>query len=498
MGCVVMAASASLNADGPLLVAASVGALLLPGLALYYGGLVRRKHQLGTMMQVWMAGPIAGLIWLWVGFPLTCPQGTTEGARFFHLFSFYDVGTGSTWSTSALLLFQGVGVVFAAGLLSGAAAERLRFQPAAWHLALWSLLIHLPILGGLTSAAPLDVGGCLSIHTCVGWSALAVALALGRRRPAEGPLLNPSSLALALTGAGLMAVGWLSHCYGSLLLSGRPMGGLVSALSAGSGGALTWMGLETWRCGRATPLGLASGGLAGFVGISATLGLAAPAWGLAIGATAGLAVYLAMWAKARLGIDDTLDVFALHGMGGLVGVLWSLRWSAEPGRLCLVLTMVASGSCAASWLLTRTFHLLWPMRLSAEEEAEGMDRSQHGQVAFAEGPDLPVGSEGALAQEPRPATYPPAQRRYALVVEGVSAAEISRAWTELCQVGSEPLPDFLRVYEHLTTMSAGCFRFRGGDPEETRQRLERLLRDRLRAAHLRVRREALPTARRAA
>jgi hypothetical protein len=85
-----------------------------------------------------------------------------------------------------------------------------------------------------------------------------------------------------------------------------------------------------------------------------------------------------------------------------------------------------------------------------------------------------------------------------LVVEGVSAAEISRAWTELCQVGSEPLPDFLRVYEHLTTMSAGCFRFRGGDPEETRQRLERLLRDRLRAAHLRVRREALPTARRAA
>lgn len=494
-----MAASDCMNADGPLLAAASVGALLLPGLALYYGGLVRRKHLLGSMMQVWMAGPIVGLVWLLVGFPLTCPQGTAEGARFAHLFSVNDPGSGSTWHASALLLFQGVGVVFAAGLLSGAAAERLRFHPAAWHLAIWSLLVQIPLLWGLASAPPLDAGGSLSIHTCAGWSALALALALGRRRQVDGPLLNPGSLALAISGAGLMAVGWLGHFHGSLVLSGRPLGGLASAWASACAGALTWMGLETWRCGRATPLGLASGGLAGLVGIAAALGLASPAWGLAIGSTTGLAVYLAMWVKGRLGIDDTLDVFALHGIGGVVGVLWSLIWSAEPGRLCLALTMVASGSCAATWLLTQTFHLLWPMRLSADEEAEGLDRSQHGQVGFDAGPDLPLGSEGASTQAPRPATSPPAQQRYALVVDGAPAAEVSRVWTELCQVGAEPLPDFLRVYEHLTTMSAGYFRFRGGDPDETRQRLERLLRDRLGAAHLRVRREALPaSARRAA
>lgn len=469
------------------LLAVGVGTLLLPGLALFYGGLVRRRHALGTMMQAGTAALLAALVWLLLGWPLTASRSPIDSSRFAHLFTPAVFSDGPIPSELAQFFWRMQAVAFAAALLGGAVAERLRFGPAICHIGLWTVLVQLPIHWSLNHAPAVDPAGGLSIHVCVGWSGLAFALTLGRRHSLDSRVLYPGGLLLALAGAGWLVVGWFHHYLAALKLHRLPTASLMTAFASAAAGALCWLLLEVRRGRRPTPLGLATGCLAGLVAVAGSLGYASPIWGLAIGASACGATCLAIGMKTHLRIDDTLDVFPLHGVSGSVGVLWSCVWIPEATRTLLTLAFVAFLSCTLTGLLTWCLNYLYPMELSEDEEAEGLDRSQHGQIGFDWGPDVPLRPEGLSAHRPRPATSPPQQLRYALTVDGVPGSEVSRVWTEMCQAGAEPWPDFLAIFPHLTTMEAGCFRFRGGNPELTRQTLERLLRERLRTAHLRVR-----------
>lgn len=469
------------------LIAAGIGTLLFPGLALFYGGLVRRRHALGTMMQASTAALLAALQWLLLGWPLTCTCSSTDGASFAHLFSLTVVANGPIPLELAQFFWRMQAVAFAAALLGGAVAERIRFGPAVWHAGLWTLLVQLPIIGSLNYYSAVDPAGSLSIHVCVGWSGLAFAVTLGRRQSLDSHLLHPGGLLLALAGTSLLVVGWIHHYLAALQMHRLPLSSLLTAFASAAAGALCWLQVEIRRGRKPTPLGLATGGLAGLVAVAGSLGHASPIWGLVIGTTACGATCLAIGLKTRLRMDDTLDVFPLHGVSGTVGVLWACLWSPEPGRTLLTLGIVAFLSYALTSLLTWCLNYLHPMELSEAEEAEGLDRSQHGQIGIDLGPDVPLRPEGLSAHRPRPATSPPQQLRYALTVDGVAGSEVSRVWTEMCQAGGEPWPDFLTIFPHVTTMEAGLFRFRGGNPEVTRQSLERLLRERLRTAHLRVR-----------
>jgi Amt family ammonium transporter len=439
------------------------------------------------MMQAGTAALLAALVWLLLGWPLICTPSTFDGARFAHLFSLTFFSNGPSSSELAHFFWRMQAVAFAAALLGGAVAERLRFSPAVWHVGLWTVLVQLPILWSLSHYSAVDPAGCLSIHVCVGWSGLAFAVTLGRRQSLDSRLLYPGALLLALAGASLLVVGWFHHYLAAMQLQRLPLASLVTALASAVAGAFCWLLWEVHRGRRPTPLGLATGFLAGLVAAAGSLGYASPIWGIAIGATACGATCLAIWFKSRLGIDDTLDIFPLHGVSGSIGVLWTCLWIPESSRTLLSLVIVAALSCTLTGLLTWCLNYLHPMELSEDEEAEGLDRSQHGQIGIDLGPDVPLRPEGLAAQLPRPATSPPQQLRYALTVDGVPGSEVSRVWTEMCQAGIEPWPDFLAIFPHLTTMEAGIFRFRGGNPEVTRQTLERLLRERLRTAHLRVR-----------
>lgn len=498
-----------------MLVSTGLVLLMVPGLALFYGGMVRRKNILGTMMQSMVALAIIGIQWLLIGYCLSF--GDTHAGIIGWKWEYIGLSTvmptdlfpGTHIPVVVHCMYQGMFAIITPALISGAVAERIRFGPYCLFILLWATLVYDPLAhwvwavdsagksaGWLGTMGALDFAGGTVVHIAAGFSGLAAILILRKRIGYPEHAMHPNSMVLTLSGAGLLWFGWFGFNGGSALAAnGLACSALAASQIAAAAAALSWM-LAEWRHkGKPTALGLASGLVAGLVAVTPASGFVTPLSALVIGFIAGIVCYVAVCLKPFFKYDDSLDAFGVHGIGGflgaiLTGVLASAAlWQAgadstDPvgkladGRVAQILVQLAAALVSAAYSFGVTFGLVllidktWGFCLDAKSESEGLDRTEHEEVGFDFGLATESVPEHPLA-EPRPASVPPdGKRRFTVVVEGANTPELIAAWTKLCQTGSgPPTPEFTAVYPNITTVQGNRFRFRGGDPNSMSESL---------------------------
>jgi ammonium transporter len=507
--------------------------LMVPGLALFYGGMVRRKNVLGTMMHSMVALAIIGIQWVLVGYALAFgeSQGGWVGwsVDYLGLQNILEFKDGAwvhkTFPGTSLpillhCMYQGMFAIITPALISGAFAERIRFGPYCLFILLWSTLIYAPLAhwvwavmpdpadpskavpaGWLAKLGALDFAGGTVVHIAAGVSGLAAILVLRKRLGYPEHAIHPNSMVLTLLGAGLLWFGWFGFNGGSALgANAQAASALTASQIAAAAAALSWMLAEWVHKGKPTALGLASGLVAGLVAVTPASGFVLPWQALIIGLAAGVACYAVVCLKPFFKYDDSLDAFGVHGVGGFlgavltgvfasvalvqagvgnndpVGILADGR-AAQIGVQLLAAVVAVAFAFVGSLILVKAVDVLCGgFCLDARSEGEGLDRTAHGEVGFDLGPALELVPERP-PHEPRPASVPPdGQRRFTVVVEGVDNDRLIEAWSALCQAGVEPpRPEFLAIYPYVTTVQGNRFRFRGGDPERMRESLAHLI-----------------------
>src|SRR5438552_4173642 len=324
-----------------MLVSTGLVLLMVPGLALFYGGMVRRKNVLGTMMHSMVALAIIGIQWLLFGYCLAfgASQSGLIGWKPAFL-GLNDVLSNELFPGTHIPIFvhcmyQGMFAIVTPALISGAVAERIRFGPYCLFIFLWSLLVYVPLAhwvwavdadgnpaGWLGKLGALDFAGGTVVHVAAGFSALAAIFMLKQRRGYPEHAMHPSSMVLTLVGAGLLWFGWFGFNGGSALQSTGLAGlALTASQCAAAAAALSWMAAEWLHRGKPTALGLASGLVAGLVAITPASGFVTPTSALLIGLLAGAICYAVVAAKPALKYDDSLDAFGVHGVGGVLGAV---------------------------------------------------------------------------------------------------------------------------------------------------------------------------------
>jgi Amt family ammonium transporter len=389
--------------------------MTIPGLALFYAGMVRKKNVLATMAQSLAATMVVSILWAGIGYSLSF---TGDGPLIGTLSRVLLKGIGME-TTSALastipeilfMLYQMTFAIITVALVAGSVADRMRFSAFLWFAVGWLLLVYVPIAhwvwggGFLQTAGVLDFAGGTVVHLNAGVAGLVAAYVLGTRRGYGSENLAPYDLSLAVIGTGLLWVGWFGFNGGSALgANSRAAFAIVATHLAACAGALTWMAIEWWTRGKPSVLGMISGAVAGLGTITPASGYVLPWHGVVIGVIAGAVCF---WActklKQKLGYDDSLDVFGVHGIGGftgtlLTGVFATAAISAGPDapggypgllegnpRQVLIqlygigVTIVWSG--AITWGLLKVIDLLTPVRVGPQAEVEGLDISQHGEA----------------------------------------------------------------------------------------------------------------------
>jgi ammonium transporter len=504
--------------------------LMVPGLALFYGGMVRRKNVLGTMMHSMVALAIIGIQWFLFGYSLAF--GTSLGGFIGWNPDYLGLNgvlsdrlfSGTEIPIFVHCMYQGMFAIITPALISGALAERIRFGPYCLFILLWATLVYDPLAhwvwavnaegrpaGWLGKLGALDFAGGTVVHIAAGLSGLAAILVLRKRIGYPEHAIHPNSMVLTLLGAGLLWFGWFGFNGGSALASNGLAGSALTASQvAAAAAALSWMVVEWLHRGKPTALGVASGVVAGLVAVTPASGFVTPLGALAIGLLAGVVCYAAVCLKPFFKYDDSLDAFGVHGVGGFLGaVLTGVFASAvlyqhgigntDPvgtladGRLAQVMVQLLAAvvavafSFVVSLVLVKGIDLTWGFCLEPRSEGEGLDRCEHGEVGFDLGPALESVAEQA-PHEPRPATVPPdGQQRFTVVVEGAKNGDLIHAWSDLCQAGPKPPePEFRAVYPFVTTVQGNRFRFRGGDPSLMRKNLERLFQNHLEGLPIRT------------
>ncbi len=508
--------------------------LMVPGLALFYGGMVRRKNVLGTMMHSMVALAIIGIQWLLFGYCLAF--GTSSGGTIGWSQDFLGLNgvlsdkvfPGTHIPIFVHCMFQGMFAIITPALISGAFAERIRFGPYCLFMLLWATLVYDPLAhwvwavdekgqpaGWLGKLGALDFAGGTVVHIAAGLSGLAAILVLRKRLGYPEHAIHPNSMVLTLLGAGLLWFGWFGFNGGSALSSNGLAGAALTASQvAAAAAALSWMLAEWLHRGKPTALGVASGVVAGLVAITPASGFVAPLPAMVIGLLAGLICYAAVCLKPFLKYDDSLDAFGVHGVGGFLGALMTgvfasaVLWQhgsgstdalgvLAAGRLNQILVQLLAALVAVGYsfvltaILVKAIDLTCGFCLATSAENEGLDQSQHGEVGFDLGPALESLSEQE-SQEPRPAAVPPdGQKRFTVVVEGADSGDLIHAWSGLCQAGAKPpAPEFRAVYPFVTTVQGNRFRFRGGDPKLLSKNLELLFQNQLKDRPIRARVES--------
>jgi Amt family ammonium transporter len=409
-------------------------------------------------------------------------------------------------------------------LISGAIAERVRFGPYCLFILLWSVMVYDPLAhwvwavdskgdpsGWLGKMGALDFAGGTVVHISAGFSALAAILVLNKRRGYPDHPIQPNSMVLTLTGAGLLWFGWFGFNGGSALHSNALAAlALTASQVAAAAAGLSWVGAEWLHRGKPTALGLASGVVAGLVAVTPASGFVAPWGALVIGLVAGAVCYGAVCLKPRFKYDDSLDAFGVHGVGGFLGavltgvfvvkaVVNAANGDNDPvgtladGRLAQITVQILAALVAAGYgftvtlVLVKVIDALLGFNADAKAETDGLDQSEHGEVGFDFGPTLAaVASE--VSYEPRPASAPPnGKRQFTVIVDGPAKADLMHAWSNLCQANDGPIaPDFRAVYPNVTTVQGNRFRFRAGDPNLMRDTMQRMFQDRLRDIRVRA------------
>ncbi|MBN2375919.1 MAG: ammonium transporter [Sedimentisphaerales bacterium] len=311
--------------------------LMIPGLAMFYGGLVRTKNVLGTMMHSFAAMGIMSVLWVVCGYSMCFGKNILGGwigwdSSYLFLHGIDESIMDSGVPEYVFAMFQGKFAIITPALIAGAFAERVNFRGYCIFIALWGLLVYNPLchwvwagdgfLFNLGAAGAIDFAGGTVVHISAGVSGLIAAIYLKARRGYPITAMPPSNLVMTVIGAGLLWVGWFGFNAGSSVASSLSTAqALTATQAAAAAGALTWMLIESWHQGKATALGFASGVLAGLVAVTPAAGVVQPAGALILGTAAAILCYLAIQLKNRLGYDDSLDAFGVHGVGGIAGAL---------------------------------------------------------------------------------------------------------------------------------------------------------------------------------
>ncbi len=519
-----------------MLVSTAFVMLMVPGLALFYGGMVRRKNVLATMMHSMVALSVVGVFWLAVGYALAfgSPVVSAFGggligwdARLVFLNGVKptDLLPGTNIPVYLHAMYQGMFAIITPALISGAVAERIRFKPYCVFLVLWATLVYCPLahmvwaqdwwyaapldaakgLGGtpvgvLGALGALDFAGGTVVHVAAGFSSLAAILLLRKRVGYPGHAMHPNSMVLTLAGAGLLWFGWFGFNGGSGLGSGTLAVSAFSATQAAAAAAgLSWLVAEWLHKGKPTALGLASGVVAGLVAVTPASGFVSPASGLILGAIAGVICYGAVCLKPAFKYDDSLDAFGVHGIGGFLGAVLTGVFcstainkggadgllSGAPGQVVtqLIAALVSAAlAFGLSLVLVKLVDILIGFTTDADAESAGLDQTEHGEVGFDFGLAFEsVPGTSAVTHEPRPAIVPPnGHTRFTVVVEGADTGALTHTWSDLCQTGAEPPPpQFRAIYPFVTTVQGNRFRFRGGDPKRMSENLRLLFQHKL-------------------
>jgi Amt family ammonium transporter len=382
--------------------------MTIPGLALFYGGMVRKKNVLATVMQSFAITCLVTILWMIVGYSLAFTDGGAFNGwvggfgKVFLTGMTVDALSG-TIPESVFMVFQMTFAIITPALIAGAFADRMKFSAMLLFIGAWSIIVYAPIThwvwggGFLADAGVLDFAGGTVVHINAGVAGLVCALVLGKRRGLGSENMAPHNLVLSVIGASLLWVGWFGFNAGSAVAANGTAGMAMAVTQiATAAAALSWMFVEWMTRGKPSVLGIISGAVGGLVAITPASGFVAPAGALAIGIVAGLACYWgATWLKRTLGYDDSLDAFGVHGVGGIVGALLTGVFAAEaiggtpgllegnPGQVWtqivgIVATIVWSG--VATFVILKIVQLLVGLRVDEETEVIGLDINLHGEV----------------------------------------------------------------------------------------------------------------------
>jgi Amt family ammonium transporter len=404
-------------ADTAWMITATMLVLLMtiPGLAVFYAGLVRKKNVLATMAQSLAAVMVVSIAWIVAAYSLTF---SGEGAVLGNLdrlllrdMTMTSVnGAAKNIPEALFMVYQLTFAIITPALVAGAVAERIRFSAWVLFTVAWLFLVYVPIAhwvwggGFLGAMGLLDFAGGTVVHLNAGVAGLVACLVLGARRGYGRENLSPHNLSLAVIGTGLLWIGWFGFNGGSALTaSSRAVMAIVATHLAASTGALCWMLVEWWTRGQPSVLGMISGAVAGLGTITPASGFVTPGQAIVIGATAGVVCYWgSTWLKRRLKYDDSLDVFGIHGIGGVIGTLLTgvfataaVSVSADlpgglPGllegnwdqlRIQAIGIAVTGGWCAVvTYVILKVINVMVGLRVSDESERIGLDISQHGEA----------------------------------------------------------------------------------------------------------------------
>jgi Amt family ammonium transporter len=396
-----------------MLLCSALVLLMTPGLALFYGGMVRRKNALGTIMQSFIAMGVISVMWVLYGYSLAFGPshgGIIGGPEWLGL---RGVGQephavyGSTIPLQAHMAFQMMFAIITPALISGAFAERMKFKTYLVFILLWGTLVYVPLAhwvwadgGWLARLGALDFAGGTVVHISSGITALVCALVMGKRKGYPGEEFRPHNLTMTLLGTGLLWFGWFGFNAGSALAAnGIAATAFVTTNTAAAAAALAWMFAEWAHRGEPTALGAASGAVAGLVGVTPAAGFVSPMAAIVIGAGAGLLCYGAVVLKTKLGYDDSLDTFGVHGVGGTWGAVATGLFAATAvnsavtnqglflGGTLVGTQLVGVGATilyagVVSFVLLKILDATMGLRVKEHAEEDGLDLTQHGEAAY--------------------------------------------------------------------------------------------------------------------
>jgi Amt family ammonium transporter len=391
--------------------------LMVPGLAMFYGGLVRSKNVLGTIMHSFVAMGIISILWVVVGYSMSFGKNILGGWFGWNSDYFFLKGIDTNVLDAGIpeyvfTMFQGKFAIITPALIAGAFAERVSFKAYCFFIAIWSLLVYNPLchwvwasdgfLFHLGAKGAIDFAGGTVVHISAGVSGLVAALFLGARRGYPYQVIRPNNMVITMLGAGLLWVGWFGFNAGSSVSSGLSTAQALTATQvAAAAGALSWILIESMHQGKATALGFASGILAGLVAVTPAAGVVQPYGAMILGVLASFICYSAIQVKNKLGYDDSLDAFGIHGVGGIVGAIlltffirpsWMAdaataaggKWTAlnQLGVQALAVAIAITYAAVMTFIIIFVLNKFIKFKSSETDEMAGLDRSYHGERGY--------------------------------------------------------------------------------------------------------------------
>jgi len=386
-----------------ILISSAMVLLMLPGLALFYGGMVRSKNTLSAFMYSFSALCVAGVTWAVIGFTIAFGESDSlfmGSMQYFMLGGDFMEAMSGSIPLGIFAMFQGMFAIITVALISGAVVERMKFSAWVLFMPLWIILVYAPVAywvwggGWLTKMGALDFAGGTVVHFSSGMAALAIAIVLGNRKDFLKAKILPHNVTYTVLGAGLLWFGWFGFNAGSALAADQLASlAFVNTMIAAASGGFAWMLIEM-KANKPSALGIASGIVAGLVGITPAAGFVEPWAAIVIGALTGAICYWGITLKFKFKLDDSLDVFGIHGLGGFFGAVATGVFAtvgAEgliAGNAHQVWVQIVDALGCGIYSFVVTFIIAFAikavigLRITPEEETEGTDLNQHGEKAY--------------------------------------------------------------------------------------------------------------------